>query len=679
MKKMIKLFMALLLIFTLNTPVGAYASTEEEQLEHLDINELSSNDSYTMGENPSITVLDNGLVVSVNDRDGKLSYQLGEYEEDKMHWTPSVEYGGGEKPTISTLDNGDIIEVHEGGNHELHYNLGRYEDGTINWYSVNNFYGLGDHPNVEVLTTGDIVLVFEGQQVDNTGVYYEYGTFENDKVTWYKNGIEYDKGLQPSVTALANGQLLKTHKSVSDSYLWASVNRSSVDNHSVSVIGAAYEFEPHSSNNPVTIQLDNGSILSMFDSNQSNGTWNQMGKVEYYPGWGSGAVGEASWVDPKSDTYTHFHGKNNDVVQLQNGLLLNVHEDHDSDEINYVIGRYDDNSNRVFWGDHVPLEYLNIDETSAEAIYNSIGQKPSMTVLDNGLVLAVSYRHQWITPKMYYQLGEYLDGKMYWTDPKEYDNGANPSIATLPNGDVIEVHSNHNNGGDTTKHLYYNLGKYENGSINWYSIGNKYDRGLLPKITVTSDGDIVEVHSSGNARASGKLFYNYGSIINIDSDKVDISWGTIGEEYGAGYEASVSASADGLVLKTRKSNDDDGHLWYSINEPDRTNNTLDRIGSSMLWEPHDVNSPVSYQLDNGEVLMMFHRGISTWFQMASYRYGHLLFETPTINDFDGQFNDVVQLKNGLILNVHEVPKHTDKLRYVLGEYDEEQKRITWLE
>ncbi|MEW9503453.1 hypothetical protein, partial [Jeotgalibacillus marinus] len=126
-------------------------------------NDVSADENYANGESPAITVLDNDLVVSVNDKDGKLSYQLGEYDNDKVYWTKPVEYGDGEKPTIATLENGDLLEVHEGENHELHYNLGRYEDGTIDWYSVDNYYGKGDHPNVTLLTNGDIVLVFEGQ------------------------------------------------------------------------------------------------------------------------------------------------------------------------------------------------------------------------------------------------------------------------------------------------------------------------------------------------------------------------------------------------------------------------------------------------------------------------------------------------------------------------------------
>ncbi|MEW9503661.1 hypothetical protein, partial [Jeotgalibacillus marinus] len=42
---------------------------------------------------------------------------------------------------------------------------------------------------------------------------------------------------------------------------------------------SAVRYESQSSNNPVSLQLDNGEILTMFDSNQSNGTWNRMGEV----------------------------------------------------------------------------------------------------------------------------------------------------------------------------------------------------------------------------------------------------------------------------------------------------------------------------------------------------------------------------------------------------------------
>ncbi|MEW9502479.1 hypothetical protein [Jeotgalibacillus marinus] len=622
--------------------------------------EMSSLPGYANGENPAITVLDNELVVSVNDKDGKLSYQLGEYHDGQVYWTDPVEYGDGEKPTLATLANGDIIEVHEGGNHELHYNLGRYDpygEEEIDWYSTDNFYGIGDLPNVDVMINGDIVLVNEGQTIDDIGVYYEYGTFENEKVTWYRNGVHYENGLQPSITALDNGRLLKTQKSVSDNHLWLSMNQSSKDNHSIDVIGESYEYEAHSSNHPVMLQLENGYILSMFDSNQSDGTWNRVGKL-------SSDGQEIEWT---SNTYHQFDGKNNDVVQLQNGRLLNVHEDHESDEIQYKLGSFDDRAKQVNWSDdYVPLEYLDYTKVSTEAVYNEEGGNPSITVLDNGLVLSVNHSSSigYVDGKLNYQLGEEYDGVIYWTDPVNYDNGNAPSVATLPNGDVIEVHGM---GGYGTN-LYYNVGRYEDGKINWYILGYKYDTGQNPNITVTKEGQIVEVHE---ALWSNKIFYNYGTFKETDLGS-GVFWDAIGQHYDSGHDPSVAALDNGLLLKTHRSSKlFNNNLWLSLNGIDKNDKKINTIGTSSVWK-HSGRLPVSYQLDNGQILMMFNDG----FNMAelSTDGNNIEVKEDTFTEFCGEGHDVVQLQNGLILNVHEDNK---KLRYVLGEYDEKEKRVVW--
>ncbi|MEW9503437.1 hypothetical protein, partial [Jeotgalibacillus marinus] len=227
METFVKFFISLLLLFTLHTPVGLYASTEEEQIEHLDINEVLSNDSYTMGENPAITVLDNGLVVSVQADENHLTYSLGEYNEDShsMYWTKSFQYGemitGGNPSSISidTLPNGDVIQVYEFVD-IIFYSLGRYEEGKINWYSMNNYFGMGEHPSLTVMENGHLVLVNEG--LNTNALWYGYGTFENDEA-WHRNMVHFDKGLEPSVSALDDGKIVVTHKEEVNGNLWSTI------------------------------------------------------------------------------------------------------------------------------------------------------------------------------------------------------------------------------------------------------------------------------------------------------------------------------------------------------------------------------------------------------------------------------------------------------------------------
>ncbi|MEW9503405.1 hypothetical protein, partial [Jeotgalibacillus marinus] len=401
--------------------------------------------------------------------------------------------------------------------------------------------------------------------------------------------------------------------------------------------------------------------------------WNRMGEV-------SSNGQEVEWT---TNTYHQFDGKNNDVVQLQNGRLLNVHEDHESDEIRYKLGSYDEEENRVDWRDN-PLEYLDINEVSTDINYHR-GERyidvlsPSITVLDNGLVLAVSYTNHEVSGSkdLWYQLGEYYDYQMYWTDPVQYDTGHRPSVATLPNGEILEVHDNHGN-------LYFNRGKFENGEIDWFSIGNKYDTGNSADVEILDNGDIVEVHQGGILNET--VYYNYGH----QTENGSIWWDTIGEKYDGGYRPNIASLKGGYVLETHVSNSKtNSHLWKNVGFTQ--NQTINWYsGENQKFEFNDSSNPVSLQLDNGFILTMFDnkKTGTTWNYMSQLLsnigngplgqdYYHR-WEGNTYSEFDGENNDVVQLQNGYLLNVHEVHDSDIGLRYVLGRYKYEQSnRVVW--
>ncbi|MEW9503396.1 hypothetical protein, partial [Jeotgalibacillus marinus] len=112
-----------------NIPFTPVREVPLQILEENNGNITGASDWLTTGENPSITVLNNGLVLMVNDNGGKLEYKLGEYYDFRVYWTQAREYGGG---------------------NDLYYSLGRYTDKAIHWYSKDNYYGKGNKPNVAV-------------------------------------------------------------------------------------------------------------------------------------------------------------------------------------------------------------------------------------------------------------------------------------------------------------------------------------------------------------------------------------------------------------------------------------------------------------------------------------------------------------------------------------------------
>lgn len=50
-----------------------------------------------------------------------------------------------------------------------------------------------------------------------------------------------------------------------------------------------------------------------------------------------------------TNTFNEFNGRQNDVVQLDSGFLLNVHQSPDDDSLWYVLGEFDEKLERVVW------------------------------------------------------------------------------------------------------------------------------------------------------------------------------------------------------------------------------------------------------------------------------------------------------------------------------------------
>ena len=79
---------------------------------------------------------------------------------------------------------------------------------------------------------------------------------------------------------------------------------------------------------------------------------------------------------------------------------------------------------------------------------------------------------------------------------KQYDTGSSPTIAALPESNmVVEIHNHGCN-------LYYSVGHLDGGVINWNPKGVKYDTGDNPAVAVTKSNVVVEVHTDG-----GNLYY----------------------------------------------------------------------------------------------------------------------------------------------------------------------------
>ncbi|MEW9503340.1 hypothetical protein [Jeotgalibacillus marinus] len=357
MKTISKMIFSMLVVFALFYPDSeSHAATDKEGLQYLDINEVDPKPYYSWGDNPTITVLDNGLVLSVSEYKGDLTYTLGEFYEGEIYWTFPEAYDTGREPEILTLDDGELLEVHiSHRSFDIYYNLGRFNEETndIDWYSVGNFLvgtaKVGfDKLGLAQTFDGEIALTHKEFSPFIVAPYVmrvlEYTGDGDDRKIKDVFDETIDLGTQLSITDYRNAStsgtsgVLEVHQSDSlfNNHLYYRFGNIKPANG----IGmnAPHRFDDHGKD-PVALQLDNEIYLTMFEGTRgdNNPTWYRTGEL-------SGA--EIKWT---STTYSQFNGTNNDVVQLQNGLLLNVHKDPDGPSLRYVLGTWDYEAQRVWW------------------------------------------------------------------------------------------------------------------------------------------------------------------------------------------------------------------------------------------------------------------------------------------------------------------------------------------
>ncbi|MEW9503182.1 hypothetical protein [Jeotgalibacillus marinus] len=297
--------------------------------------------------------------------------------------------------------------------------------------------------------------------------------------------------------------------------------------------------------------------------------------------------------------------------------------------------------------EEIELDILNMEDIQDEPdpIGNeheyARGKSPAITVLDNGLIVAIKE----LDGILSYQLGEFKYEKIWWTSPINYDAGEEPSITTLPSGDdVMVVNQVFNN--DTDEYdIYYTTGQFENGDMNW-SERSKYTDGAGSKPSITTvDDSVVMVREYGT-----ELHYSVGVI-----GETDVNW-TLKGKYGEGHSPSITTLDNGDLLALHV---EENASMYTMGE-------IARLG--MVWTPskewHHTYSydPAAVQLQNGKIIAAMeydflegNRNLS-WIRMGDVN--HSTFEINWAdmwtNHLNGSKNDLALLKDGYtVLNVRQ--------------------------
>ena len=111
---------------------------------------------YDTGSSPSVSINNNGIAVEVHQSDGPstdLWYHVGIINESgkTIDWGSSHKYDSGSRPSVTILDNGLIIEVHKSQTYStLWYHIGQVNTAskTIDWITGSVHYSDGGSPYV---------------------------------------------------------------------------------------------------------------------------------------------------------------------------------------------------------------------------------------------------------------------------------------------------------------------------------------------------------------------------------------------------------------------------------------------------------------------------------------------------------------------------------------------------
>ena len=270
--------------------------------------------------------------------------------------------------------------------------------------------------------------------------------------------------------------------------------------------------------------------------------WNQQQNPWGHIGW---------W--PETEHYNA--GCNPSVSMADDGTVINVNEVPDSDNLFYVYGKMDANTQYLGW-------YTVVDP------YDT-GKDPSVALSyddSSGAVTVVEVHKSENDNTLWWYLGTIPSGSKLITklDHASYTTGCEPSVAMSGDGTVVEVHKSEN--ADT---LWYSIGKIDGQTLSGLGkVTQEYDTGIRPAVALMDDKTVIEVHQSENYNT---LYYRLGTIA---PDGVTINWWmTDSIEYDAsGQNPSVAVYGDGTLVES----DDDGtYLYYRIGKVDKTNMVID--------------------------------------------------------------------------------------------------------
>jgi hypothetical protein len=226
-------------------------------------------------------------------------------------------------------------------------------------------------------------------------------------------------------------------------------------------------------------------------------------------------------------------------ISLNNaGFAVEVHQSESTDTLWYHV-----------------VKLTGCASTFSSSVKYDSGINPSVALNDAGTVLEV-HESDGLSTNMWYHVGKLDSGRMTvdWGGSHKYDTGKAPSVALNNSHVAVEVHPSDG----LSSNMWYHVGTVDPAGkiVNWGS-SHKYDTGATPSIAINNHNVVVEVHQSDGP--STALWYHVGT---VDPSAKTINWGS-SVEYDNGDFPRVALTDDGYVIEVHQSQTFQT-LWWRI-------------------------------------------------------------------------------------------------------------------
>lgn len=259
---------------------------------------------------------------------------------------------------------------------------------------------------------------------------------------------------------------------------------------------------------PVICFIDRNTVV------QFRSSWGLDNDLWYYVGT-IGTSGAITWGGAERP---NWHGRNCRVAINNEGRVVEMHQSLTHRRIYSRVGVVKEG--KISWG-----ECQRVED----------GMNPAVALLDDGTVICVYLTSSQGSYSSYSRVGFVkVESKaiVQWEDPTCYGTGRNLALTANRGGVVIEMHQK----AWRMNTLQYRVGKLHNShgqkQITW---GEEIDcgGGWDPSVTLNSDGNVLEVHSTFTLR---RLQYRNGV---VDSNAFRIDWTRDAIQYDLGKYPSV--------------------------------------------------------------------------------------------------------------------------------------------